>query len=179
MKNIVVLIGSPRKNGNTDILAKSFIEGAESAGNSVTTIYVRELNIHSCIGCNGCYRSETNKCVFDDDMVKCYEILSKADVIVTATPIYFYGVSSQLKCLIDRLHNPIRNNFKVKKLAFLGVCADTIDTVFDSAMTMYNSILRYFSLEDGGSVKVFGVSEKGDILGNPALEEAIELGRSI
>lgn len=112
-------------------------------------------------------------------MEDCYRQLSAADVIVIATPIYFYGVSSQLKCLIDRLHNPIRGSFKVKKLGLLAVCADKNETVFDSVITMYRSVLSYFSFEDGGMVNVCGVMEKGSIAGNPKLKAAEEMGRGI
>jgi multimeric flavodoxin WrbA len=178
LKNIAVIIGSPRKNGNTEILANAFIEGAKNSGNNVEVISVIGKKIGSCIGCNACYREE-HKCVQDDDMTQCYEQLAKAEVIVIATPIYFYGVSSQLKCLIDRLHNPIRNGFQVKKLALLAVCADTKQSVFDSVKVMYRSVLEYFSLEDGGIITAFGVKDKGDIHDSSSLEEAKKLGETI
>ncbi len=179
MKHIVVIVGSPRKNGNTELLADAFIKGARSVGNTVETISVIGKKIGGCLGCNACYRDAQHRCALHDDMEVCYKRLSEADVIVIATPIYFYGVSSQLKCLIDRLHNPIRNSFKVKKLGLLAVCADDRESVFDSVVTMYRSILNYFSLSDGGVVTVCGVSEKGDIKGNPKLKAAQEMGRTI
>lgn len=177
-RKIAVIIGSPRKNGNTDLLAHAFINGAEKAGHAVTVIYAADQNIHSCIGCNVCYGDE-HKCVYHDDMIGIYRQLADADTIVFATPIYFYGVSSQLKCLIDRLHNPVRNDFKVKKLVLLSVCADTIPTVFDSIRVMYRSILDYFCLEDGGMVLADGVVSKGDIQDDPRLDEAELLGERI
>lgn len=176
MKHIAVLIGSPRRGGNTETLARAYINGAEKAGNTVDVIIPSEMKIGGCVGCNACYKSETHACALSDDMTECYKRLAAADVIVIATPIYFYGVSSQLKALIDRLHNPIRGNFKVNKLVLLMVCADTIDSVFDSVVTMYRSTLSYFSLEDGGIVGVRGVSGKSDIVGNPLLTEAERLG---
>ena len=179
MKNIAVIIGSPRRNGNTEALAAAFVKGAEAAGNTVDIIRAAKLDIHGCIGCNACYRSDTRRCVFDDGMTECYERLAKADVLVFASPIYFYNISSQLKSLIDRLHNPIRNGFKVKKLALLAVCADNDDTVFDSALCMYKATLKYFSLEDGGVVTVSGVGDAGAIAGNPLLEKAEALGKAI
>lgn len=109
-------------------------------------------------------------------MQEIYERLSDADVIVIATPIYFYGISSQLKCIIDRLHNPIRNSIKVKELVLLAVCADTFPSTFDSVKAMYFSILSYFSLKNAGIITVPGVPEKGDIMGNPALTEAYRQG---
>lgn len=178
MKNIVVVNGSPRKNGNTELLVNAFIKGAIRADNHVEVISVIKKHIKSCIGCNVCYK-EVQKCVHEDDMTACYEMLKEADIIVFATPIYFYGVSSQLKCLIDRLHNPIRNTFKVKKLALLAVCADSIPTVFDSVKIMYRSILDYFGLEDGGIITVFGVENIGDMIDNPSLNEAEALGERI
>ena len=179
MKHIAVIVGSPRKNGNTELLADAFIQGARSAGNTVETISVIGKQIGGCLGCNACYRDAQHRCVLHDDMEDCYQRLSEADVIVIATPIYFYGVSSQLKSLIDRLHNPIRNTFKVKKLGLLAVCADDREAVFDSVSVMYRSVLSYFSLADGGIVTVRGVSEKGDIKSHPKLQAAQEMGRTI
>lgn len=178
MKKIVVLLGSPRKNGNTEILANAFVAGVDKQKNSVEIISVTENKVNGCIGCNFCYKNSQHSCIQKDDMQGIYEKLSDADVIVVATPIYFYGISSQLKCMIDRLHNPIRNTFKVKELVLLAVCANTIPTVFDSVKSMYHSILSYFSLTDAGMIMVPGVSDKGDILGHPALTEAHKLGES-
>ena len=112
-------------------------------------------------------------------MVEIYQNLTDAQTIVIATPIYFYGVSAQLKCIFDRLYNPIRKNIKVKQLILLMVCADTIPNVFDSVITMYKLVLSYFSLTDGGIIKVSGIEKKGDIAGNPALAEAYKLAKLV
>ncbi len=178
MSKIVVLIGSSRKNGNTEILANSFIDGVDKQKNVVDVISVMGKKVNGCIGCDYCYKDSQHNCVHKDDMQGIYERLADADVIVIVTPIYFYGVSSQLKCIIDRLHNPIRNTFKVKELVLLAVCADDIPSVFDSVQTMYHAVLSYFSLGNAGEITVPGVSEKGDIIGNPALVEARKLGES-
>lgn len=179
MENVVVVTGSPRKGGNTELLAEALIKGIKDAGNAVDVISVRDESIHSCIGCNYCYSNEEHNCVFKDDMTKIYKKLASADVIVWATPIYFYGVSSQLKQLIDRLHNPIRETFKVKKLGLLAVCADDKEFVFDSVKIMYRDAIRYFSLNDGGIVTACGVKNIGDIKNNQKLAEAEEMGRSL
>lgn len=112
-------------------------------------------------------------------MQKIYPKLAEADVIVVASPVYFYGISAQLKALIDRLHTPMRNTFKVKKLALLLVAAATLPTVFDSIKMQYQLILDYFKLEDAGMVLVKGVKDKGDIKENQALNEAYLLGKSL
>lgn len=179
MAKIAVLIGSPRRNGNTEILANAFIDGIDKQENSVVVISVIGKMVNGCTGCDFCYRDGSHNCIQKDDMQDVYERLAGADVIVIATPVYFYGVSSQLKCMIDRLHNPIRNTFRVKKLILLAVCADEIPTVFDSLITMYHSALSYFSLENGGVITVPGLSGKGDILGHAALLEARKMGGKI
>lgn len=178
MTNIAVLIGSPRKGGNTEALAHSFIEGAKKR-NNIEVISVTDIKINGCTGCNYCYKDQNHRCIQKDDMQEIYEKLAHAEIIVVATPVFFYGVSSQLKCLIDRLHNPVCNGFKVKKLVLLAVAADTTPTVFNSISTMYASVLKYFSLENGGAITVPGVEKRGDIVCNHALKEAFDLGKNI
>lgn len=179
MRKIAVIVGSARKNGNTELLADAFIRGARGAGNEVDKISVAGKKIGGCIGCDACVRDPAHRCILHDDMEDCYARLAAADIIVAATPVYFYSVSSQLKCLIDRLHNPIHSAFHVKKLGLLSVCADETPEAFDSVIAMYRAILRYFSLADGGIVTVCGVCEKGDIAGSPKLREAEKMGAEI
>lgn len=177
MKNIVVLCGSPRKNGNSSLLADAFIEGAEREGNKIQKIYVADKKIGYCKGCNYCFNG--GKCIQNDDMTEIYEILNNADVLVISTPVYFYNISAQLKTLIDRLHNPVRNGFKIKKLALLAVGASTLPFVFDAVLQTYNSVLKYFNLQDGGKVFAYGVNNVGDILNTEYIEQAKLLGENI
>ena len=108
-----------------------------------------------------------------------YEKMASTDMLVIASPVYFYGLSAQLKAVIDRFHNPIRDTFHIKKVALLLVGAATIPELFDSILTQYQLCLNFFKLEDAGHVLVHGVKDKGDIKNNEALNEAILLGRSI
>ena len=108
-----------------------------------------------------------------------YPKLKEADVIVAASPVYFYGISAQLKAIVDRLHTPMRNEFRVQKLALLLVAGATLPAVFDSINVQYQLILDYFKLEDGGRVYAYGVREKGELNRHPALEEAYQLGASM
>jgi len=170
MSKIVVLSGSPRRGGNTEMLVQAFIDGIDKQKNSVDVISVADVKVNGCTGCNACYGNDSHECVHKDGMQDIYGKLSDAEIIVIATPIYFYGISAQLKCIVDRLHNPVRNTFKVKKLVLLMVCADTVPAVFDSTTAMYRSVLSYFSLQDGGIIKTAGVKDKGDIAGHPALK---------
>lgn len=178
MSKIVILVGSMRKGGNTDLLAQSFAEGA-SKNNIVELVSVADYSINPCIGCNSCFTRENNLCFQNDDMTEIYDKLRNADIVAVASPVYFYGISAQLKAVIDRLHTPMRNEFHIKKLALLLVGAATLPELFDSIKMQYQLILNFFHLEDLGMVLVRGVKEKGDILKTEALEQAYNLGLSI
>ena len=178
MSRVVVLVGSVRKCGNTDLLAQSFIEGA-SKNNDVEVVSVADYKINPCIGCNSCFTGEGNKCFQNDDMPKVYEKLKKADVLVIASPVYFYGISAQLKAIVDRLHTPMRNEFSIKKLALILVGAATLPELFDSIKIQYQLVLNFFHLEDAGMVLVRGAKDKGDVKNSDGLEKAYELGLSI
>lgn len=178
MSNIIILVGSMRKGGNTDLLAQAFAEGARK-NNSVEIVSVADYKVSPCIGCNSCFTREGNKCFQNDDMDRIYEKLKVADVVVLASPVYFYGISAELKAVIDRLHTPMRNEFSIKKLALLLVGAAELPELFDAIKLQYQLVLNFFHLEDAGMVLVRGVKDKGDIKGNAALKEAYDLGLSI
>ena len=117
MSNIVILVGSMRKGGNTDLLAQAFAEGAREK-NSVDIVSVVDYKVNPCIGCNSCFMREGNECFQNDDMDGIYEKLKVADMVVVASPVYFYGISAELKAVIDRLHTPMRNEFQSKNLLY-------------------------------------------------------------
>ena len=94
------IYGSPRNGGNSDQLLDKALEGARLAGAEISTLYVRDLKISGCLECGGC--DKTGKCVVDDDMQSVYPLLQRADVIILASPIFFYGITAQAKALIDR-----------------------------------------------------------------------------
>ncbi|MBE6858876.1 MAG: flavodoxin family protein [Ruminococcus sp.] len=176
--NILILNGSMRKNGNTARLVQSFADGAVQ-NNNVEIVYVADYNVNPCIGCNSCFVREGNKCFQDDDMVKIYEKLRNADIVVIASPVYFYGISAQLKAIVDRLHTPMRNTFHIKKLGLLLVGAAYLPNLFDPILMQYQMVLEFFKLESIGTVLVRGVNDIGDIDGNSALKEAYDMGVSI
>lgn len=178
MSKIVILVGSMRKGGNTDLLAQSFAKGA-SKNNIVELVSVADYSINPCIGCNSCFTRGNNLCFQNDDMTEIYDKLRNADIVAVASPVYFYGISAQLKAVIDRLHTPMRNEFHIKKLALLLVGAATLPELFDPIKMQYQLILNFFHLKDLGMVLVRGVKEKGDILKTEALEQAYNLGLSI
>ena len=122
--NIVILSGSPRKGGNTDLLVDAFVKGA-SQKHAVEVVSVHDHKVAPCMGCNACFQSG-GICVQKDDMAEIYEKMKVADLLVIASPVYFYGLSAQVKALIDRCHNPIRDTFRIRRMALLLVGAATL-----------------------------------------------------
>lgn len=175
---ILILVGSPRRGGNTDTLARAFADGA-SVHNEVEIVSVADYKVNPCIGCNSCFSREGNACFQNDDMAKIYEKLKSAELLVIASPVYFYGLSAQLKAVIDRLHTPMRNSFPIKHLTLLLVGAASLPELFDAIQTQYRLALNFFGLEDAGQILVRGCKEKGDIEKTDALERAYTLGAGI
>ena len=176
--NILILSGSPRKGGNTELLVEAFVKGA-SQKHHVEVVSVRDYKVNPCVGCNVCFKSKDNTCVQKDDMTIIYEKMAHADMLVIASPVYFYGLSAQLKTVIDRCHNPIRDTFPIKKMVLLLAGAASLPELFDSILAQYQLCLNFFKLEDAGRMLVRGVKDKGDIKNTNALNEAFELGQHI
>ena len=182
--NILILSGSPRKGGNTELLAEAFAKGA-AAHHHVEIVSVRDYKVNPCLGCNACFKTD-GICSQKDDMSFIYEKmmvstnhLSQADMLVIASPVYFYGISAQLKAIIDRFHNPIRDSFNIQKMALLLVGAASLPELFDAILTEYNLCLKFFNIEDAGKVLARGAKDKGDIKNTDTLNEAYKLGLSI
>ena len=176
--NILILSGSPRRGGNTDLLVEAFVKGT-SQKHHVEVMSVHDYKVNPCMGCNACFMSKDNTCVQKDDMQTFYDKMAHADMLVIASPVYFYGLSAQLKAVIDRCHNPIRDTFPIKQMALLLVGAATLSELFDSILVQYQLCLNFFKLEDAGHVLVRGVKDKGDIKNTNALNEAFKLAQSI
>lgn len=178
MKKIIVVSSSPRKNGNSDILAQKFAEGARLAGNQVQIVTVRDIDLKFCTGCLYCQTHD--KCVLNDSMNELYSQFQNADVLVFATPIYYYSVSGQLKTLLDRL-NPlyVRDN-KFKEVYLLSTCADEEESAMDGAV---KDIQGWIDCFDGvslkGVIRGTGVTEKGDINNTTFPEQAYNLGKNV
>ncbi len=163
--NILILSGSPRKGGNTDLLVEAFVKGT-SQKHHVEVVSVHDYKVNPCLGCNACFMSKDNTCAQKDDMPIIYDKMAHADMLVVAA-------------VIDRCHNPVRDTFKIKKMAILLVGAATLPELFDSILTQYKLCLNFFKLENAGRVLVRGVKDKGDIKNTDALNEAFELGQQI
>ncbi len=177
-KNIVVLSGSPRKGGNTDMLAAAFTEGAEAAGNSVALFRTADMRIGGCLGCGHCF-IEKGVCVQKDDMPRILAAIHKAGTLVLASPVYYWGVTAQLKCAIDRLYPLINDKVPVRQAAMLLTCGNKSADVNEGALFMLDRLCRAYGWEKAGAVTAAGLHEKGEIAGRAELEEARALGKNI
>ncbi len=177
-RNIVILSGSPRKGGNTDMLADAFVEGAESAGKNVTLFRTADLKIGGCLGCGHCFE-EKGVCVQRDDMPPILDALLKADVLVLASPIYYWSVTAQLKLAIDRMYPLIRVKAAIQRVAMLLTCGNKSEDVNEGAVFMLNRFRHAYGWDNAGVVTAAGLHDKGEIAGRAELDEARTLGRDI
>lgn len=175
---IVIIHGSPRKAGNSALLAEAFADGARSNNHEAEIISVSDYQVAPCGACDYCKR-ESGKCCQNDDMQLIYNKLATADVLIIASPVYFYSLSAQIKAVIDRLHNPIRKTFHIRKVGLLLVAGASLPTEFDVIKLQHKLLLDFFKLEDAGSVTVLGVNAEGDIRRTDALERARALGQKM
>ncbi len=176
--NIVVLSGSPRKGGNTDKLAGAFIEGAQSRGKTVTLFRVADMTIGGCRGCGYCFEHK-GVCVQQDDMLDILNSLRKADAVVFASPVYFFGMSAQLKAAIDRTYALLKEFIPVTRAALLLTCGDKTADAAEGSVATYTQILKYQKWENAGVIVAPGLHKTDDILGRPEIEMAGKLGREI
>jgi multimeric flavodoxin WrbA len=165
-QKILILLGSPREDGNSTRLAFAFADAASSRGHAVQSIRVPALGIAPCDGCGECRKSAAASCALRDDMDSVYPLLRAADVLVFATPLHFYSWSTPLKTLVDRLYclAPSRKrNLKGKKSVLLAVAADDRPAAFAGLKATYRLIAEYMGWKPLGEVLVPGMEGAGDI----------------
>jgi len=180
-KKIVILNGSPRKNGNTSALVERFTAGAKSVGNTVTEFFLDRMDIHGCKGCFGGHSSRECPCVQKDDMMQIYPAVKECDVIVLATPLYYWNMSGQLRTAVDRLFaleegdgNLLRGHDRSSALLMAAE-----GNGFEDVLTYYDHLMEHLRWKNLGHVLAGGNGHVGDIEGKPELEQAYELGKSI
>lgn len=176
-KKVLILSASPRKQGNSDILCDEFALGAREAGHEVEKVRIAEKNIGYCRGCYAC--KDTGICAIKDDMAELLQIMIDADVIVFASPVYFYSVDAQLKAVIDRTVARWLE-VKNKELYYIVTAADKEK---ESAETTLACLRGYADCVEGakemGVIYGMGAYEKGEILNTPAMLQAREMGRGV
>lgn len=177
-KSVLILSSSPRRGGNSDTLCDAFAHGAREAGNEVEKIFLGDQDIHFCRGCGVC--NKTHKCVQEDDMAAILDRMVRADVLVFASPVYFYTVCGQMKTLIDRTV-PRYTEIAHKDVYYIVTAADTRRDNMERAVSCF----RGFTLDclpdarEKGTIYGTGVWQKGEIESSPALAEAYEMGKKV
>ncbi len=192
MKSAQVLgiSGSPRRNGNTELLIREFMRGAEDVGHKTELIILNKLKISPCTSCGSCQKSGT--CIIDDDMQLMHKKLLEVDCIVFASPIYFCGVSAQLKSFIDRcqtlwsrkyiLKQALISPDKGKRSGYFISTAGSKDynRVFEGAIFTVKAIFSTLDTKYTGELLFKDMEYKGDVLKHPdAMKMAFEAGASV
>lgn len=176
-KKVLILSGSPRKGGNSDILCDEFMKGAEESGNTVEKIRVAEKKIGYCRGCHAC--KGTGICAIKDDMAEILQKMIDADVIVLASPVYFYSIDAQLKAVIDRT---VARWLEVKNKEFYYIMT-AADGEKESLETTLACFRGYADCVEGakeiGVIYGTGVYEKGEVKATKAMKEAYEMGLKV
>lgn len=177
-KKVLVLSASPRKGGNSDLLCDQFMLGAEEAGNQTEKIFLRDKMINYCIGCGTCYNMRGD-CSQKDDMPEVLEKMVTADVIVMATPVYFYTMNGQMKTLIDRTcsrYTEINN----KDFYFIVAAADDSKQAMERTLEGFRGFTSCLEeTKENGIIYGTGAWNMGDIKGNKAMEHAYKMGKAV
>ncbi len=176
---IVVITGSPHKNGTSALLADKFIQGATEAGNEVFRFNTAFENVHPCIGCGTCECGK-KPCVFKDSMTELYAELLKADMVVFVTPLYYHAMSAQTKMAIDRFHgidDLLRGTNK--KAMLLVSAASTEKRIMNGVVGSYQETTHYLGWQDTGILLAYGCYSRSDMEKTDYPEKAYQLGRSV
>lgn len=180
MKKIIVLNGSPRLKGNTSCLIEELKKGAMESGNEVTVFNLGQMNIHGCLGCFCGGKDHNSPCVQKDDMDKIYPVYKEADIVVLASPLYYWTISGQLKMTFDRLFAVAEcdeNYRNPKKDAILLMAAEGYG--FEESKYWYERLMNHLHWNNLGEVLAGGVMQVGDIKDRKELKDAYNLGKSI
>ena len=177
-KTVLVISTSPRKNGNSDALADAFIRGAQQVGNQVAKINLYDKSIGFCKGCLTC--QSTQRCIINDDASAIAQRMLTADVIVFATPIYYYGMCGQMKTLLDRANPLYSADYRFRDIYLLAAAAEAAEHTVDGAVSGLQGWIDCFEKARlAGTVFAGGVTAVGEIQNHPTLAKAQELGQHV
>lgn len=177
-KRVLILSSSPRRNGNSDALCDAFLKGAEEAGNAAEKIFLADKKINYCLGCGAC--SERGlPCPQKDDADGIAEKMIGADVIVMATPVYFYSVSAQLKTLIDRMCARY-TEISGKEFYFIMTAADTDPACMEYTLGCFRGFTDCLDgAEEKGVIRAVGLWKKGEAQKSAFYAAAYEMGKNV
>lgn len=177
-KKVLILSGSPRKGGNSDILCDEFLKGALESGHQAEKIFIRSKKIAPCSACYYC-KDHGGKCAINDDMSEILDKMQAVDVIVMASPVYFYSIDAQMKAVIDR--SVARwTNIPGKEFYYIMTAAEDSGDVMDCTLECFRGFARCLNeSQEMGVIYGKGVYEAGAIRDTPAMKETYEMGKSI
>jgi len=177
-KNILIVTASLRANSNSDALAAAFADGAREVGNDVETVSLKGKTIGFCIGCLACQK--THRCVISDDAVTLTEKVKHSDVVVFATPVYYYGPSGLLKTFLDRCNPLFGTDYTFRDVYFLATAADGDESAMDDPVKAMEGWVDCFGKARlAGTIFGGGVDAPGGMEGHPALQKAYEMGKQV
>jgi multimeric flavodoxin WrbA len=184
---VLGIMGSPRRRSNTDILLDKALEGAKEAGAEVEKVLVSKLKISPCLEIYACLKD--GDCAIKDDMQALYKKLLEADHVIFASPIFFYGITSQAKAIIDRCQalwvrrhvlSMDKEDNRVRRGVFISVGATQGKKLFDGAVLTVKYFFDAIGVKYSGDLLVRGIDKKGQIEEHPAaLEDAFRLGQEL
>ena len=178
-KKIVVITGSPRRNGNSFAMTDAFMKAAEAKGHTITRFDAALKQIGGCRACETCF-STGKACTFDDDFNTIAPAILEADVIVFATPVYYYEMSGQMKTMLDRGNSLYTSDYAFRDIYLLSSAAEDEEGVDERAIHgLEGWIACYPKAHLAGVVFAGGVSEAGEIDGHPSLKKAYDMGLAI
>ncbi len=177
-KNVLILSGSPRKGGNSDLLCNEFMRGAKESGNRVEKVFLGDKKINYCIACYYCEKSD-GVCAIKDDMAEILEKIRLADVIVMASPVYFYSIDAQMKALIDRCVAQW-TKIKDKEFYYIMTAAEDSETVMDCTLECFRGFAKCLdgSVEKG-IIYAKGFYKAGEVKGSKHMINAYNMGKNI
>lgn len=181
---LTAFLGSPRKGGNTDILTERVLDGARAAGLDVESIALRALKIRGCIGCEQCWQVDGRPCAIDDDMIPLYDTIAQSDVLLFATPVYWYAPTAGMKAFIDRLvplNRPQgRPLIDGKRAILITAYEEEGPGAAEPLVRMFELSFNYLGLCFTDRLIVDGVGPKAAVLNKPdALDQAYRIGRNL
>lgn len=178
MKNVLIISSSPRRYGNSDLLCDMFAKGAEESGNNVEKIFLKDKEINYCTGCGVC--NTTHRCVIKDDMAEILDEMVNADVIVPATPVYFYSMAAQMKTLIDRTV-PRYTEISDKDFYFIMTAADPDRAALERTLEGFRGFTEdcLDGAREAGIIYGTGAWQIGEIKNTDAYEQAYQMGKGV
>jgi multimeric flavodoxin WrbA len=178
-RTVLGIVGSPRRNGNTEILVDEVLEAAKENGAVVNKVILSKLDIAPCRACDYCRKK--GKCVQEDDMVELFAQIEESDVLVLGTPIYWWGPTAQFKAFLDRWYSVYDTEiFKEKETVLVIPLEDTTESTYNPILNMFKAIMEYLHMTHVGTVLAPGVLERGAVRNHQKfIDSAREIGTKL